>query len=173
MSGIEIWVSRMNAAKTVAELEAVGRSIAAVTLSFHPATVEAMREHYKSRAQMLLAPGLNLHVSDSFVIVHNTSTGIVTQDVPAGADVEDIEIPDVVLNHAMSVGEQFNFLFNRTSYLETTKNEALVGHLMSAKVRAICWKLFLGALPEDKTEWRLATTVARSVSEKTRQQVCG
>jgi hypothetical protein len=57
---------------------------------------------------------------------------------------------------------EFDTLF-RGADLAPTYARALSGKLKLSCARSLCWRLFLGALPEDRAGWRAAVAESRSV----------
>ena len=53
--------------------------------------------------------------------------------------------------------------FHRTDYVAFLRNEAVATVLRSRPFRSVSWRLFLGALPEDRSTW--ATALAESRRE--------
>ncbi|EGD74610.1 hypothetical protein PTSG_12373 [Salpingoeca rosetta] len=64
----------------------------------------------------------------------------------------------------------WNTLFHRNDYLAILKSKALMGVLTTCPFRGVCWRLFLGSLPENVDEWAACVQASRQEFEAIRKQ---
>ncbi|CAL9694237.1 unnamed protein product [Knipowitschia caucasica] len=65
-----------------------------------------------------------------------------------------------------SYRREWDDLFVNSNYLARIRRAGLSGHLRSSRFRSVCWKLYLEALPEDKSQWINKTKELRAQYEK-------
>ncbi|XP_069769092.1 TBC1 domain family member 5 isoform X1 [Narcine bancroftii] len=69
----------------------------------------------------------------------------------------------------ISYSKEWEDLFEHSNYFARIKLKGINGQLRSSRFRSICWKLFLEALPEDKTQWLNKIAELRSHYEKIKE----
>ncbi|XP_061669757.1 TBC1 domain family member 5 isoform X3 [Syngnathoides biaculeatus] len=69
----------------------------------------------------------------------------------------------------LSYRKEWDDLFLTSNYLARIRQAGVSGRLRSSRFRSICWKLYLEALPEDKSEWIKKTKELRGQYEKIKE----
>uniref|UniRef100_A0A3Q2XKK6 TBC1 domain family member 5 n=1 Tax=Hippocampus comes TaxID=109280 RepID=A0A3Q2XKK6_HIPCM len=70
------------------------------------------------------------------------------------------------LSYAM---KEWDDLFLNSNYLARIRQAGISGRLRSSRFRSVCWKLYLEALPEDKSQWINKTKELRGQYEKIKE----
>uniref|UniRef100_A0A8C5E093 TBC1 domain family member 5 n=1 Tax=Gouania willdenowi TaxID=441366 RepID=A0A8C5E093_GOUWI len=65
--------------------------------------------------------------------------------------------------------KEWDDLFLNSNYLARIRQEGINGRLRNSRFRSVCWKLYLGALPEDKGQWINTTKEFRAQYEKIKE----
>ncbi|XP_061520839.1 TBC1 domain family member 5 isoform X2 [Phycodurus eques] len=65
--------------------------------------------------------------------------------------------------------KEWDDLFLNSNYLARIRQAGVSGRLRSSRFRSICWKLYLEALPEDKSQWINKTKELRGQYEKIKE----
>ncbi|XP_077364325.1 TBC1 domain family member 5 isoform X2 [Festucalex cinctus] len=68
-----------------------------------------------------------------------------------------------------SYRKEWDDLFLHSNYLARIRQAGISGRLRSSRFRSICWKLYLEALPEDKSQWINKTKELRGQYEKIKE----
>uniref|UniRef100_A0A8C5DVZ1 TBC1 domain family member 5 n=1 Tax=Gouania willdenowi TaxID=441366 RepID=A0A8C5DVZ1_GOUWI len=68
-----------------------------------------------------------------------------------------------------SYRKEWDDLFLNSNYLARIRQEGINGRLRNSRFRSVCWKLYLGALPEDKGQWINTTKEFRAQYEKIKE----
>ncbi|XP_064397885.1 TBC1 domain family member 5-like [Halichondria panicea] len=79
---------------------------------------------------------------------------------------ESRESPNVAISDGNNIREDWNEasrLLYQSGYFKVVKEMALSGQLQQYNIRSVCWRLFLGCLPEDQNKWEEAVKKARDV----------
>ncbi|XP_037650975.1 TBC1 domain family member 5 isoform X2 [Sebastes umbrosus] len=69
----------------------------------------------------------------------------------------------------LSYRKEWDDLFLNSNYLARIRQAGINGRLRSSRFRSVCWKLYLEALPEDKTQWINKTKELRAQYEKIKE----
>lgn len=94
--------------------------------------------------------GTQLSVESEEGLLDSTEKGVETVGTPLSLSIEE--------NYSRN--DWCKLLF-QDGYLKVLKQFALSGELQRSNIRAICWKLFLGCLPEDQNQWLEACKQSR------------
>uniref|UniRef100_A0A8C9T6G3 TBC1 domain family, member 5 n=1 Tax=Scleropages formosus TaxID=113540 RepID=A0A8C9T6G3_SCLFO len=65
--------------------------------------------------------------------------------------------------------KEWDDLFLNSNYLARIRQAGINGRLRSSRFRSVCWKLYLDALPEDKSQWINKTKELRAQYEKIKE----
>ncbi|KAK7898593.1 hypothetical protein WMY93_019446 [Mugilogobius chulae] len=68
-----------------------------------------------------------------------------------------------------SYRREWDDLFVNSNYLARIRQAGINGRLRSSRFRSVCWKLYLEALPEDKSQWINKTKEFRAHYEKIKE----
>ncbi|KAM9776145.1 TBC1 domain family member 5 isoform X3 [Syngnathus typhle] len=68
-----------------------------------------------------------------------------------------------------SYRKEWDDLFLNSNYLARIRQAGISGRLRSSRFRSVCWKLYLEALPEDKSQWINKTKELRGHYEKIKE----
>ncbi|XP_049606954.1 TBC1 domain family member 5 isoform X6 [Syngnathus scovelli] len=68
-----------------------------------------------------------------------------------------------------SYRKEWDDLFLNSNYLARIRQAGISGRLRSSRFRSVCWKLYLEALPEDKSQWINKTKELRGQYEKIKE----
>ncbi|KAM7384054.1 hypothetical protein PAMA_011417 [Pampus argenteus] len=69
----------------------------------------------------------------------------------------------------LSYRKEWDDLFLNSNYLARIRQAGISGRLRSSRFRSVCWKLYLEALPEDKSQWINKTKELRAQYEKIKE----
>ncbi|KAM3858304.1 TBC1 domain family member 5 [Diretmus argenteus] len=69
----------------------------------------------------------------------------------------------------LSYRKEWDDLFLNSNYLARIRQAGINGRLRSSRFRSVCWKLYLEALPEDKSQWINKTKELRARYEKIKE----
>ncbi|KAM8883851.1 TBC1 domain family member 5 isoform 1-T1 [Synchiropus picturatus] len=69
----------------------------------------------------------------------------------------------------LSYRKEWDDLFSNSNYLARIRQAGISGRLRSSRFRSVCWKLYLDALPEDKSQWINKTREQRAHYEKIKE----
>ncbi|XP_057683964.1 TBC1 domain family member 5 isoform X1 [Corythoichthys intestinalis] len=69
----------------------------------------------------------------------------------------------------LSYRKEWDDLFLNSNYLAKIRQAGISGRLRSSRFRSVCWKLYLEALPEDKSQWINKTKELRGQYEKIKE----
>ncbi|XP_067467366.1 TBC1 domain family member 5 isoform X2 [Thunnus thynnus] len=69
----------------------------------------------------------------------------------------------------LSYRKEWDDLFLNSNYLARIRQAGINGRLRSSRFRSVCWKLYLEALPEDKSQWINKTKELRAQYEKIKE----
>ncbi|KAM9838375.1 TBC1 domain family member 5 [Aulostomus maculatus] len=69
----------------------------------------------------------------------------------------------------LSYRKEWDDLFLNCNYLARIRQAGINGRLRSSRFRSVCWKLYLEALPEDKSQWINRTKELRAQYEKIKE----
>ncbi|XP_047461270.1 TBC1 domain family member 5 isoform X2 [Mugil cephalus] len=69
----------------------------------------------------------------------------------------------------LSYRKEWDDLFLNSNYLARIRQAGINGRLRSSRFRSVCWKLYLEALPEDKSQWINKTQELRAQYEKIKE----
>ncbi|XP_077447093.1 TBC1 domain family member 5 isoform X1 [Stigmatopora argus] len=69
----------------------------------------------------------------------------------------------------LSYRKEWDDLFLNGNYPAKIRQAGVVGRLRSSRFRSVCWKLYLEALPEDKSQWIHKTKELRAQYEKIKE----
>uniref|UniRef100_A0A3B3ZSP0 TBC1 domain family member 5 n=1 Tax=Periophthalmus magnuspinnatus TaxID=409849 RepID=A0A3B3ZSP0_9GOBI len=65
--------------------------------------------------------------------------------------------------------KEWDELFVHSNYLARIRQTGITGQLRGSRFRSVCWKLYLEALPEDKSQWINKTKELRGQYEKIKE----
>ncbi|KAJ0003604.1 hypothetical protein NQD34_008702 [Periophthalmus magnuspinnatus] len=68
-----------------------------------------------------------------------------------------------------SYRKEWDELFVHSNYLARIRQTGITGQLRGSRFRSVCWKLYLEALPEDKSQWINKTKELRGQYEKIKE----
>ncbi|TRY74155.1 hypothetical protein DNTS_004224 [Danionella cerebrum] len=68
-----------------------------------------------------------------------------------------------------SYRKEWDDLFLNSNYLARIRQTGINGRLRSSRFRSVCWKVYLDALPEDKTHWISRTREHRAKYERIKE----
>ncbi|XP_054619368.1 TBC1 domain family member 5 isoform X1 [Dunckerocampus dactyliophorus] len=69
----------------------------------------------------------------------------------------------------LSYRKEWDDLLLNSNYLARIRQAGISGRLRSSRFRSVCWKLYLEALPEDKSQWINKTKELRAQYEKIKE----
>ncbi|XP_041105009.1 TBC1 domain family member 5-like isoform X2 [Polyodon spathula] len=69
----------------------------------------------------------------------------------------------------ISYRNEWEELFLNCNYLARIRQKGINGQLRNSRYRSVCWKLYLDALPEDKSQWMNKTVELRALYDKIKQ----
>ncbi|XP_077600256.1 TBC1 domain family member 5 [Stigmatopora nigra] len=79
------------------------------------------------------------------------------------------DITDSSPSTFLSYRKEWDDLFLNGNYLAKIRQAGVGGRLRSSRFRSVCWKLYLEALPEDKSQWIHKTKELRAQYEKIKE----
>eukprot|EP00730_Choanoeca_flexa_P004176 TRINITY_DN11620_c0_g1_i1.p1 TRINITY_DN11620_c0_g1~~TRINITY_DN11620_c0_g1_i1.p1 ORF type:complete len:946 (+),score=238.42 TRINITY_DN11620_c0_g1_i1:133-2970(+) len=136
---------------TFQQLESCGKAVKQ-RVEWQPSETEVLRKAYEHRKRQI-------------------GKGQATDTVPWDENYQMVVTPEIPPPPEPKLHEIWAAMFHPDDYMAILRNQAVATVLRSRPFRSVSWRLFLGALPEDRSAWRTSLATSRERYTALRKQL--